>query len=186
MTGDGLIESARAFAVEKHAGLFRLNRGRQPYHVHVLEVGQLVAQSGGTAEEIAAGLLHDTREDTDATDAEIRACFGDRVADLVDGLTDPPEFAGMQTLDRKTLQAERVRDKQDGVKRGKLADGTSNLRSVATDPPVSWTRAKCEAYIEGARRVAEACAGVSLFLESEFRAAHAAALASLDTHYPPE
>jgi len=86
MTGDGLIESARAFAVEKHAGLFRLNRGRQPYHVHVLEVGQLVAQSGGTAEEIAAGLLHDTREDTDATDAEIRACFGDRVADLVDGL----------------------------------------------------------------------------------------------------
>lgn len=185
MDGTQLIESARSYAIEKHAGLFRMNRARQPYHVHVIEVGQLVAQSGGSTEEIAAGLLHDTREDTNATDAEIRALFGDRVADLVDGLTDPEEFAGMPTLERKTLQAERVRGKSDGVKRAKLADGTSNLRSVATDPPVSWTRSKCEAYIEGARRVAEACAGVSLFLESEFRAAHAAALASLDTHYPP-
>lgn len=184
MNGSELIEAARAYAIEKHAGLFRLNRDRQPYHVHVIEVGDLVAQSGGSPEEVAAGFMHDTREDTDATDAEIRSRFGDRVADLVDGLTDPPEFAGMPTLERKTLQAERVRGKSDGVKRCKLADGTSNLRSVAVDPPVDWNRAKCAAYIEGARRVADACGGVSLFLEAEFRRAHAAALAALDTHYP--
>ena len=186
MDRNELVESARAYAIEKHAGLFRPNKRRQPYDVHVTEVGQLVAQSGGTAEEIAAGLLHDTREDTSTTDAEIRVRFGNRVADLVDGLTDPPEFAGMPVLARKTLQAERVRGKSDGVKRVKLADGISNLRSVAADPPVAWSQEKCVAYIEGARRVAEACAGISPFLEVEFRHARDAALDALDIHFPPE
>lgn len=184
MNGSELIEAARAYAIEKHAGLFRKNRDGQPYHVHVVEVAELVAQAGGTPEQVAAGLLHDTCEDTNATDAEIRARFGDTVGDLVDGLTDPPDYAGMPTLERKTLQAERVRGKSDGVKLCKQADGISNMRSVATDPPVAWTREKCADYIEGARRVAEACAGVSAFLDEEFRLAHAAALASLDVHYP--
>lgn len=185
MYGDDLIEAAGAYAVDKHAGQFRLNRARESVGVHFIEVAGLVAQSGGTPEEIAAGLLHDTREDTTATDAEIRSLFGDTVADLVDGLTDPPEFAGMPTLERKTLQAERLFGKSDGVKRVKVADSTSNLRSVATDPPVSWTRSKCADYIEGARRVSEAGSGVSAFLDAEFREAHAAALAALDVHYPP-
>ena len=186
MNGKSCINAAREYAIEKHAGLFRPNGGRQPYYVHVLEVGRLVMESGGSPEEIAAGFLHDTREDTGATDADIRVRFGDLVADLVDGLTDPPEFAGMPTLERKTLQAERVLGKSDSVKRCKLADTVSNLCSVVIDPPIGWTPQKYKDYVEGARRVGVACLGVSAFLDAKFRLVHAAAIVALSIHYPSE
>ncbi len=184
MTGHELISAARVYATVKHAGLLRLNKSKEDYSVHFEEVALLVEQSGGSAEEIAAGLLHDSVEDTSATIEEIRELFGPAVAILVEGLTDPVEFKGMPTLERKTLQAERVRTKSTGIKRCKHADGTSNMRSVADDPPTAWNRQKCVDYIEGARRVARECTGISAFLDAEFNKAHAAALANLDTHYP--
>lgn len=184
MNDSELIAAARAFAIERHEGKFRLNRAREPYSVHVIEVGELVARSGGTAEEIAAGFLHDTLEDTETTLLEIRMRFGDTVAEIVDGLTDPKGFYGMPTLARKTLQAARVRDESDSVKRGKQADGTSNMRSCAVDPPAEWNGQKCRDYVEGARLVSVECAGVSAFLDEEFRKAHAGALALIERRFP--
>lgn len=184
MNDADLIAAARAFAIERHAGIFRLNVAREPYAVHVIEVGRLVELSGGSAAEIAAGFLHDTVEDTKTTVLEIRAKFGDEVADIVDGLTDPREFYGMPTLERKTLQARRVRDKSDSVKRCKMADGTSNMRSCAEDPPESWGGQKCREYVEGARLVADACAGVSAYLDEEFQKAYAGALALIERRFP--
>ena len=184
MTNLELISSARAFALEKHDGLFRKNRSREPYAVHVTQVAGLIERSGGSAEEIAAGLLHDTREDTPTTDAELRERFGNAVADLVDGLTDPEEYLGMPLLPRKTLQAERLRGKSDSVKRCKLADGISNVESVATDPPADWERQQCLDYVEGARLVASECVGISPYLDERFRAAHAAAISAIDRFFP--
>lgn len=184
LTGSELVEAARDYALEMHAGLVRPNKKREPYSVHTTGVAALVEQSGGSSEEIAAGHLHDTLEDTKATREEIRRRFGDVVATLVEGLTDPSDYEGMPTLARKTLQAERVRGKSTGVKRCKLADTIHNLLSVAEDPPVKWDRQKCLDYIEGARRVGTECLGISPFLDAEFHAAHASALANVDQHYP--
>ncbi len=184
MNDSELIAAARAFAIERHAGKFRLNRAREPYAVHVIEVGMLVQASGGSAEEIAAGFLHDTLEDTETTILEIRMRFGDVVAQIVDGLTDPKGFYGMPTLARKTLQAARVRGESDSVKRCKNADGTSNMRSCAVDPPIKWNRQKCLDYAEGARLVAIECAEVNAFLDEEFRKAHAEALALIGRRFP--
>lgn len=179
-----LVEKARAFALRKHRGKKRPNKAREDYSVHILEVGELVRLAGGDAVTQAMGLLHDTVEDTKTTVAEIRVRFGEEVADGVDGLTDPPEYKGMPTLERKTLQAERLRGKGARVLLCKEADGTSNLRSVAKDPPKKWDRQKCLDYIEGVRRVSVHCLGISAYMDAEFHAAYAAAMASVDAHYP--
>lgn len=127
-------------------------------------------------EEIAAAFLHDSVEDTPTTLSEIVELFGAVVGDIVDGLTDPSEFDTLPTLIRKRRQALRIQSKSDSVKRVKIADQTSNLRSVAVDPPVKWNKQKCLDYIEGARLIVMECRGASGFLEIQFDEAYQAAI----------
>lgn len=170
----GPIETeAAVFAATACAGQMRSGRRSIPVTAHFEEVAALLALAGSPDSERAAGRLHDVVEDSSVTLAEIEARFGPEVAGIVDGMTDPPEYEGMPLLERKTLQAERIRDKPDAVKRGKIADQTSNLRSLAVDPPTRWTSQKCRAYAEGARRIVAACRGVSPVLEALFDEAHA-------------
>lgn len=172
MASSQLVNSARDFALEAHKGLIRPNKAQEPYSTHLEEVAGLVEQSGGSEEEVAAAWLHDTVEDTGTTLDTIRERFGDLVATIVDGLTDKPDLTGMPTLERKRLQAERVREKSHSVKRVKIADQTSNLRSVAVDPPVKWDEQKCKDYIAGAKLIVDECKGVSPYLDAEFQAAY--------------
>ena len=171
-----LIAEAAAFARRVHANQIRPGVAQEPYSSHVGEVAELVDHSGGTAEEIAAAWLHDSVEDTRTTLDEIITEFGVQVGMIVDGLTDPPGFACLPTLERKTRQAARVRQEGRSVKRVKMANQTSNLRSVAVDPPVTWDKQKCLDYIEGARRVAIVCYGISQYLDFEFLKAYHRAL----------
>ncbi|MDP3735173.1 MAG: HD domain-containing protein [bacterium] len=171
-----LVAEAEAFARTVHANQVRPNRVREPVTSHLREVAELVQRSGGTDEEIAAAWLHDSVEDTPTTLDEIIVEFGIEVGTAVGGMTDPPEFEGFPTLERKTRQAERVRHKNRSIKRVKIADQTSNLRSVAVDPPIAWGKQKCLDYIEGARRIAVVCYGVSTYLDFEFLKAYHRAL----------
>ncbi|MBB4634557.1 HD domain-containing protein [Longimicrobium terrae] len=168
-----LEAEAAAFAAAACAGQMRSGRRSIPVTAHFEEVAALMALAGASDSERAAGRLHDVVEDSSVTLAEIRERFGPEVAAIVDGMTDPPEFAGMPLLERKTLQAERIRSKPDAVKRGKIADQTSNLRSLAVDPPTGWPPEKCRAYAEGALRIVSACRGASPVLEALFDEAHA-------------
>lgn len=173
-----LITSAREFAEKAHAGIYRPNRARPPYSVHLQEVAELVKKSGGSDAEIAAGWLHDTVEDTDTTLAMIRQLFGDEVAVIVAGMTDPEDIGKYPTLQRKLIQAERVKTKSDLVKRVKLADGTSNVSACATDPPIKWDRQKTLDYIVGCGVVAHMCRDVSRYLDEQFFKAYHAALSA--------
>ena len=80
-----LIQTAYDFAYTKHEGQLR-NSG-EPYFIHVLAVAQNCAKLGMDLETIIAGLLHDTLEDTDATEEEVRELFGENVLFLVKGVT---------------------------------------------------------------------------------------------------
>lgn len=80
-----LIERAYAFAKEKHEGQRR--RSGQPYITHPVAVGYFLATLHTGPETIAAGLLHDTEEDTGTANSELREKFGDTVASLVEALT---------------------------------------------------------------------------------------------------
>lgn len=171
-----IIEKADAFADKAHAGHTNSNKSRTPYINHLREVAGLVKESGGSDEEITAALLHDSVEDTETTLEDIKLGFGHEVALMVDALTDAPEIESLPTLERKTIQAERVRTKNSSIKRIKLSDQISNVRGVAIDPPMKWSREKCSDYIEGARRIAEECKGISEFLDGQFADAYVQAI----------
>src|SRR5512142_430885 len=80
-----LIERAYRFAHEAHRGQKRISG--EPYINHCLAVAQILAELRVPPEVLAAGLLHDTVEDTKVTLEDIRGDFGDVVASLVDGVT---------------------------------------------------------------------------------------------------
>jgi guanosine-3',5'-bis(diphosphate) 3'-pyrophosphohydrolase len=174
-----LILEARALAFEAHAGHNRLNKAQQPYVYHLEEVARLVELSGGDEYEIASAWLHDAVEDTSVTLQEVHRRFGAEVGDTVHGLTDPPHFSRLSSLERKTKQAQRVRSESGRVKRVKLSDQTSNARCIARDPPVSWSRRGRFNYVQGARLIAIECAGVSEYLDDLFKIAYIEALKTL-------
>lgn len=173
-----LIAKAKALAMKAHAGMVRPNRARKPYITHPEEVAALIEMSGGSEAEIAAGWTHDVVEDTSVTREDIANELGEEVATIVDGLTDHDDLKGLPKLERKRLQAERVKTKSSSVKRAKLADQISNIRDIAIDPPVTWDHQKCLDYTNGAMLVAQACSGVSDYLDREFKLAYDRAIAA--------
>lgn len=146
-----------------------------------MKLALLIQESGGSDEEIAAGYLHDVVEDTSVTLADIIQRFGNDIGEIVTGLTDPPEINDLPMLERKLCQVERVRKEDHRVRRVKLADQISNTRCLASevDRPPHWSLQKCLDWLEGARRIAELCRGISTFLDEEFAKAYQKAIRNL-------
>lgn len=80
-----LISKAYDFAEAKHRGQER-NSG-EPYFAHVLAVAKNTAILGMDVETIVGALLHDTLEDTEATEEEIKEQFGEKILFVVKGVT---------------------------------------------------------------------------------------------------
>ena len=81
-----LIRSAFRFAEEHHRGQNR--KDGSPFITHPLAVAQIVAEELHLdSESIAAALLHDTIEDTDATHEDIARTFSPTIADIVEGVS---------------------------------------------------------------------------------------------------
>jgi (p)ppGpp synthase/HD superfamily hydrolase len=170
------VTLARAyhFAAERHIGQRRKGEAKEPYMNHLTEVAELVARAtDGTKPEIViAAVLHDTVEDTQTTLDEIKALFGETVAALVAEVTDDKALP-KQT--RKDLQVAHAAHASPGAQVIKLADKTSNLRSMASSPPAGWDAARKLDYVEWATRVVDACRGANAWLAGEFDAAAKAA-----------
>jgi (p)ppGpp synthase/HD superfamily hydrolase len=82
-----LTRDALAFAHARHAGQTR-DFDDLPFVTHPVEVACLLHEAGYSDEVVAAGVLHDVLEDTDAEHGDLEARFGRRVADLVEAVTD--------------------------------------------------------------------------------------------------
>lgn len=133
-----LIANARAFAEAKHAGHMRKFNG-SAYFTHLERVAAMVAAVGGSDEMVAAAYLHDTVEDTATTPEEIRAAFGERVAELVAFLTKVPLEAGNRAK-RKELDRARLGAAPAAVHTIKLADLTDNAAGMATEAPKGFAK----------------------------------------------
>src|ERR1039458_6895723 len=126
-----LIRKAWEFCVRHHDGQMRASG--EPYIVHPLEVAEVLAEVKMDATAIAAGLLHDSVEDTPATNEEIAAEFGDQVAHIVEGVT---KIDKIQFANREDRQAENVRKmllamvSDVRVVLIKLADRLHNMRTL--------------------------------------------------------
>lgn len=80
-----LINRAFEFAKQAHDGQRR--KSGEPYFIHPYNVAIILAEFGADAESIAAGLLHDTMEDTGVTLEILKKEFGDTIAFMVDAVT---------------------------------------------------------------------------------------------------
>ena len=179
--GADVVAVARAldFAARQHAGQRRKGEAAEPYVNHVAEVARLVAEAteGKDAVAVVAALLHDTVEDTGVTRADLEREFGPEVAALVAEVTDDKS---LPKAERKRLQVEHAPHKSARARMIKLADKTSNLRSIIASPPRDWDWQRQREYFEWAGEVAQGCRGVNPTLERWFDEARAAGLAALE------
>ena len=103
-----LMDRAIVFATRAHSGTYRKGT-KIPYIVHPIEAAAIVATMTDDPDMIAAAVLHDVVEDTDATLEEIRFFFNDRIADLVEAESEdkrkdlPPQETWM-TRKMETLE----------------------------------------------------------------------------------
>src|SRR5919108_6418707 len=77
----------RAYRVAEEAHRDQKRHSGEPYINHCLAVASILADLRVPPEVVAAGLLHDTVEDTTVTLNDIRRDFGEPIAVLVDGVT---------------------------------------------------------------------------------------------------
>jgi GTP pyrophosphokinase len=126
-----LLEKAYVYSAKVHQGQMRLSG--EPYLTHPLAVAELLAEMRLDHVTVAAGLLHDTVEDTFATDADLRAQFGDEIGDLVAGLT---KLSKIEFQSREEAQAENFRKMLVAMSKDiriiliKLADRLHNIRTL--------------------------------------------------------
>lgn len=130
-----LTRRAVAFAQQRH-GDQRRRGDRAAIVLHLVEVASLLDRSGYPDEAVAAAILHDVLEDTDAGRTELAERFGDHVASLVAAVSDDPAIPGEE--ERKDDVRERVRHAEDEAVAVYAADKVSKVRelriTMATDP----------------------------------------------------
>lgn len=177
-SGIGLVLQAAHFAADKHRDQRRKGVRNTPYINHPLEVAERLARVADIEDPgiLAAAILHDTIEDTETSEAELRALFGAKIASLVSELSDDK---GLSWQERKRLEIEHAAEISDIAKLIKLSDKTSNVADTVSNPPGEWTLSRRRDYLEFARLVAEGCRGVSKALDDEFARVLKAAKAKL-------
>ena len=126
-----LVKKAYDFSQRHHAGQSRASG--EPYLVHPLEVANVLADMQMDPVSIAAGLLHDSVEDTSVTAVEIRQEFGEQVAHIVEGVT---KISKIDFSTTEEAQAENLRKMMlamvDDIRviMIKLADRLHNMRTL--------------------------------------------------------
>lgn len=132
-----LIQKAYVFSASAHAGQIRLSG--EPYLSHPLEVTNILTEMHLDAPTVAAGLLHDTVEDTKATLEEINDQFGQDVAKIVSGVT---KIGKMSFESKEEAQAENIRKMilamADDIRviMVKLADRIHNMGTLEFQKPI--------------------------------------------------
>ena len=131
-----LITHAFNFAHQAHYGVRRLSG--EPYIMHPLAVARIcVKEIGLGSTSICSALLHDVVEDTDYTVEDIRGLFGDKIAQIVSGLT---KISGGVFGDQASEQAENFRKLlltiSDDIRvvLVKIADRLHNMRTLGAQP----------------------------------------------------
>lgn len=136
------IEKAFHFARKAHEGVRR--RSGEPYIMHPLAIGRIVCREMGLGStSIVCAILHDVVEDTEYTVDDLRALFGDKVAQIVDGLTKISKEDLSQDNSVESMQAENFRKliltMNDDVRviLIKIADRLHNMRTIEAMKPAS-------------------------------------------------
>src|SRR5271154_392818 len=135
-TNEDLLNRAYVYAMRAHGEQKRASG--DPYFSHPLQVAAILTDLKLDDATIAAALLHDTIEDTDATRAEIDRLFGHDIGVLVEGLT---KLKKLDLVSKEAKQAENLRKLLLAIADDvrvlliKLADRLHNMRTLEYMPP---------------------------------------------------
>ena len=130
-----LIKKAFDYCVECHKGQKRWTN--EEYYIHPFHVAKIIISLGMDTQSIAAALLHDVVEDTEATVEYIKKEFGADVALLVDGVT---KIGRLSISSKEQQQAESLRKMLIAMGKDirviiiKLADRLHNMRTLDAVP----------------------------------------------------
>lgn len=132
-----IIDKAFNFAKEAHKGVRRLSG--EPYIMHPIAVARIACEEIGLGStSICAALLHDVVEDTDYTVEDISNIFGEKIAQIVDGLT---KISGGIFGDKASAQAESFKKllltMSDDIRviLIKISDRLHNMRTLGSQLP---------------------------------------------------
>lgn len=166
-------------AARWHAHQRRKGISQEPYINHLLEVASLVTEATGGSDPnlVIAALLHDAIEDQEVPAQMIAREFGKQVSEIVMEVTDDKT---LPKEERKRRQIETAPKKSREAKLIKLADKTSNLRTIASSPAADWSVKRRLEYVAWARTVVAGLRGTSAWLEGQFDDAADKAVKSLD------
>ena len=129
-SGQNKIDFAIEVAEQAHRGQFR--KGTQiPYISHPRAVARILSDVGCSEELVIAGILHDTVEDTPLTLDYIRENFGAKVADIVQGCSEPDKSLTWEQ--RKQHTVEFLKTASAEVRTVTCADKLHNLLTIIAD-----------------------------------------------------
>jgi len=127
-----VITKAIKFSQQAHKD--QLRKSGDPFITHPIEVAKILTSIKLDASAIAAGLLHDTIEDTKISIDEITVDFGDQISELVQGLTKISKFSlkiNKQKLGENYRKLILASSKDLRVILIKLADRLHNMRTIS-------------------------------------------------------
>src|SRR4029079_2561190 len=131
MTLSKRFDDAFQYASDLHRTQTRKSSGT-PYLAHLMAVAAIALEYGAMEDEAIAGLLHDAVEDQGGPPvlAEIRARFGDGVAEIVDGCSDTDQVHKPSWWPRKQRYVERLASAPSSVRLVVAADKLHNVQAV--------------------------------------------------------
>ena len=165
-----MILKATEFAANKHKGQYRKGNLNTPYINHPIKVAYVLERIGVTdVEVLAAALLHDVVEDTDATHSDIQNVFNKKVADIVLEVSDDKE---KPKAERKASQINNAPNLSYEAKLIRIADKICNVQDVCGQDSPDWDYERKFEYIEWAKSVVDQIKGTHEALENMFYDEH--------------
>jgi hypothetical protein len=128
------IEQAIAAAAVLHEGQTRKGDMPFPYVTHCFSIAVLLMDYTDNEDVIVAGLLHDTLEDTDYTEEELRNDFGETVAALVTTVSEPARSESSWEERKRAYEAQ-------------LTAGPSEALLIAAADKIHNMRSSIDAYV---------------------------------------
>ncbi len=163
-----LVVRALSFATHMHRHQRRKNAEQTPYIEHPIAVMRALWDGGVREPEVlAAALLHDAIEDTDATEALLGDLFGRDVAETVAECSDDK---ALPKAERKRRTIAHAGEAWRRARRVELGGRVANFAGRVVNPPADWTPVRVGQYLDWSQQVVDALRGTHPGLESRFDA----------------